>query len=111
MQNQGHEMGGHNPEEGNIRRRYLVVSRYQYNAKSGLVVGLAITHNHIDNNPFRFYVVDYPSHTNGDALLFQMLSYDFVARHEQVIGHVKDSTEFDNLLNQVQNIFLKEQRP
>ncbi|WP_302051009.1 hypothetical protein [Lactobacillus helveticus] len=35
----GHEMGGHNPEEGNIRRRYLVVSRYQYNAKSGLVVG------------------------------------------------------------------------
>lgn len=40
-----------------------------------------------------------------------MLSYDFVARHGQVIRHVKDSTEFDNLLNQVQNIFLKEQRP
>ncbi|CDI61241.1 toxin-antitoxin system, toxin component, MazF family [Lactobacillus helveticus DSM 20075 = CGMCC 1.1877] len=77
----------------------------------GMKWWVAIIHNHIDNNPFRFYVVDYPSHTNGDTLLFQMSSYDFVARHGQVIGHVKDSTEFDNLLNQVQNIFLKEQCP
>ena len=90
----GHEMGGHDPEKGNIRRRYLI--------------GLAITHNHITDDPFRFYVLDYASHTNGDALLFQMLSYDFIARHGKIIGHIKESTEFDNLLQQVRNIFSKE---
>ena len=104
----GHEMGGHDPEKGNIRRRYLVVSRHAYTKKSGLVIGLAITHNHITDDPFRFYVLDYASHTNGDALLFQMLSYDFIARHGKIIGHIKESTEFDNLLQQVRNIFSKE---
>ncbi|TGY11244.1 type II toxin-antitoxin system PemK/MazF family toxin [Lactobacillus intestinalis] len=104
----GHEMGGHNPEQDNIRRRFLVVSRHQYIKKSGLVIGLAITHNHIQNDPFRFYVLDYSSKTNGDALLFQMLTYDFIARHGKVIGHIQPSTKFDNLLKQVQNIFLKE---
>ena len=86
----------------------MVVSRYQYMKKSGLVVGLAITHKHIANNPFRFHVLDFSSNTNGDALLFQMLTYDFVARHGKVIGHIKPSAEFDNVLKQVQNIFLKE---
>ena len=104
----GHEMGGHNPEQDNIRRRFLVVSRHQYIKKSGLVIGLAITHNHIQNDPFRFYVLDYSSKTNGDALLFQMLTYDLIARHGKVIGHIQPSTKFDNLLKQVQNIFLKE---
>lgn len=104
----GHEMGGHDPKQGNIRRRFLIVSRHQYNEKSGLVIGLAITHNHIENNPFRFYVLDFPSKTNGDALLFQMLTYDFIARHGKVIGHISPSAEFDELLKQVQNIFIKE---
>ena len=104
----GHEMGGHNPEQDNIRRRFLVVSRHQYIKKSGLVIGLAITHNHIQNDPFRFYVLDYSSKTNGDALLFQMLTYDFIARHGKVIGHIQPSTKFGNLQKQVQNIFLKE---
>ena len=55
---------------------------------------------YITDDPFRFYVLDYASHTNGDALLFQMLSYDFIARHGKIIGHIKESTEFDNLLQQ-----------
>ena len=66
-----HEMGGHNPKEGNIRRRFLVVSRYQYMKKSGLVVGLAITHKHIANNPFRFHVLDFSSNTNGVPYFFK----------------------------------------
>lgn len=104
----GHEMGGHDPKKSNIRRRFLVVSRHQYIKKSGLVIGLAITHNHVENNPFRFHVLDFSSSTNGDALLFQMLTYDLMARHGKVIGHIKPSAEFDDLLKQVQNIFLKE---
>lgn len=105
----GHEMGGHNPEKGNIRRRYLVVSRSQYNSKSGLVIGLAITHIHRDS-PYRFPVVDFASKTNGDALLFQLLSYDFLARHGEIIGHISASSEFDNILDQVRNIFKKENK-
>lgn len=103
----GHEMGGHDPKSGNIRRRYLVVSHSEYNSKSGLVVGLAITHVHRDS-PFRFPIVDFESGTNGDALLLQLLSYDFVARHGKIIGHLRQSREFDILLEQVRNIFIKE---
>lgn len=103
----GHEMGGHDPENGNIRRRYLVVSRKEYNNKSGLVIGLAITHVHRDS-PFRFPIVDFESGTNGDALLLQLLSYDFLARHGKVIGQIRKSKGFDELLEQVGNIFTKE---
>lgn len=104
----GHEMGGHDPAKGNIRRRYLVVSQAAYNLKSGMIVGLAITHKHIPHDPFRFYVLDFSSGTNGDALLLQLLSYDFIARHGKVIGHLPPSSEFDNLLSKIRSIFLKE---
>lgn len=103
-------MGGHNPAKGNIRRHYLVVSQAAYNRKSGLVVGLAINHKHVVDDPFRFHVLDFASGTNGDALLLQLLAYDFVARHGKVIGHLSPSSEFDNLLYKVRSIFMKEPR-
>ena len=37
---------GYDPKQGNIRRHFLVVSRYEYNRRARLVCGLAITHNH-----------------------------------------------------------------
>ena len=48
------------------------------------------------------------SFSPSNEILFQMLTYDFIARHGKVIGHIQPSTKFDNLLKQVQNIFLKE---
>lgn len=105
----GHEMGGHNPQNNNnnIRRPFLVMSRSDYSHKSGLVVGLAITHVHRDS-PFRFSIADFESKVNGDALLLQLLSYDFIARHGEVIGHVHSQRQFKTILKQVQNIFLEE---
>lgn len=103
----GHEMGGHNPEVNNIRRPFLVMSRSNYSDKSGLVVGLAITHVHRES-PFRFSIVDFESKINGDALLLQLLSYDFIARHGEVIGHIHSQRQFKAILKQVQNIFIEE---
>lgn len=103
----GHEMGGHDPQKDNIRRPFLVMSRNNYSNKSGLVVGLAITHIHRES-PFRFSVVDFESKINGDALLLQLLSYDFLARHGEVIGHIHTQRQFKKILSQVQNIFTEE---
>lgn len=103
----GREMGGHNVVEGNIRRHFLVVSRYEYNRRSNLVCGLAITHKHVDS-PFRFLIVDFESGTNGDALLLQLLTYDFVARNGKVIGHIHDECQLNRIIKQVSNIFSKE---
>jgi len=103
----GHEMGGHDPQNNNIRRPFLVMSRNAYSEKSGLVIGLAITHIHRES-PFRFSIVDFESGINGDALLLQLLSYDFLARHGEVIGHIHTQRQFKNILRQVQNIFSEE---
>lgn len=103
----GHEMGGHNPSNHNIRRPFLVMSRSSYSNRSGLVVALAITHFHRDS-PFRFSIVDFESKINGDALLLQLLSYDFLARHGKVIGHIHSERQFKVILNQVQNILAEE---
>lgn len=105
----GHEMGGHNPDDNNIRRPFLVMSRNSYSDKSGLVIGLAITHVHRDS-PFRFSIVDFDSKINGDALLLQLLSYDFLARHGKVIGHIHSERQFKSILSQVQNIFAVESK-
>jgi len=103
----GHEMGGHNPKENNIRRPFLVMSRNSYSNKSSLVVGLAITHIHRES-PFRFSVIDFQSGINGDALLLQLLSYDFIARHGEIIGQIHTQKQFRKILSQVQNIFAAE---
>lgn len=102
-----HEMGGHNPENNNIRRPFLVMSRAGYSDKSGLVVGLAITHIHRDS-PFRFSIIDFESKIDGDTLLLQLLSYDFLARHGKIIGHIHSERQFKSILKQVQNIFVDE---
>ena len=98
---------GHDPSTGNIRRHFLVVSNHSYNQRSGLVCGLAITHIHRES-PYRFPIMDFASGTNGDVLLLQLLSTDFVARHGKVIGHIRDQHQLQVILNQVRHIFDKE---
>lgn len=102
----GYEMDGHNPEN-DIRRPFLVMSRASYSDESGLVVGLAITHIHRDS-PFRFSIIDFESKIDGDALLLQLLSYDLLARHGKIIGHIHSERQFKSILKQVQNIFVDE---
>lgn len=103
----GHEMGGHNPGESNIRRPFLVMSRSDYSRKSGLVIGIAITHVHRES-PFRFPIIDFASKINGDGLLLQLLAYDFLARHGKVIGHIHNNRQFKMILTRVQEIFAEE---
>lgn len=69
--------------------------------------GLAITHKY-DDSPFRFPIADFESGTNGDALLLQLLTYDFVARNGKVIGHIHDEGQLNRIIKQVSNIFSKE---
>ncbi|WP_338088548.1 type II toxin-antitoxin system PemK/MazF family toxin [Limosilactobacillus ingluviei] len=89
---------------GWLTHHFLVVSRYEYNKRSGLVCGLALTHKHV-NSPSRFPIVDFENGTNGDALLLQLLTYDFIARNGKIIGHIHDRRQFSKILIQVQNIF------
>ena len=78
--------------------------------------GLAITHKSIiaiithkyDDSPFRFPIADFESGTNGDALLLQLLTYDFVARNGKIIGHIHDKGQLNRIIKQVSNIFSKE---
>lgn len=39
----GHEMGGHNPKEENIRRHYVVMSTSAYNEATHMFIGMPIT--------------------------------------------------------------------
>jgi len=83
---------------------FLLMSRSNYSSKSGLVIGLAITHVHRDS-PFRFSIVDFESKINGDVLLLQLLSYYFLARHGGTVGHIRSQKQFKSILDQVRNVF------
>ena len=47
----GHEMGGHNPKKGNIRRYYVVMSTSAYNEATHMFIGMPITTANYSNNP------------------------------------------------------------
>ena len=55
----------------------------------------------IFDSPFRFPIVDFESGTNGDALLLQLLTYDFVARNGKVIGHIHDEGQLNRECQEV----------
>lgn len=46
----GHEMGGHNPKKGNIRRHYVVMSTSAYNEATHIFIGMLITSTNYANN-------------------------------------------------------------
>lgn len=93
----GHEIGGHDPENGNTRRPFLILSRNVYNQKTHSVYAMAISSKH-RKNIFRRRIVDFETGINGDLLLTKVPQYDYVARQGEVIGHIKDQDLFDEVL-------------
>lgn len=101
----GHEIGGHDPESYNIRRPYLVLSKHDFNYKTGLVHVMAIS-SKVRRSPFRERIVDFSSGINGDLLLTQIPEYDFKARKGKIVGHITDEDKLEKIID----IFLSEFR-
>lgn len=93
----GHEIGGHNPSKGNIRRPFLVLSNNNFNRATHLVHLMAITHVH-RSSPFRLPIDDYANKINGDLLLYETPEYSFEARHGKILGHISDKQLFEKAL-------------
>lgn len=100
----GHEIGGHDPNNGNIRRPFLVLSGNVYNEKTGLVYAMAISSKHRES-PFRKRIIDYETGVNGDLLLSKVPQYDYMERHGEIIGHIKDKNLFEEILDIFLQIF------
>ncbi len=94
----GHEIGGHDPKNGNIRRPFLVLSREAFNMKTGLVHAMAITSQH-RKSVFRERIIDFASGINGDLLLTQIPEYDFKARNGKIVGHISDQSILEDVLD------------
>lgn len=87
----GHEMGGHNPQSGNIRRHYVVMSTSAYNEATHMFIVLPITTTDYANNPRYMPILVNGDHGNGVKgyiVLWQLQNFDFQARHGIVVNHV-----------------------
>ncbi|WP_461239465.1 type II toxin-antitoxin system PemK/MazF family toxin [Paucilactobacillus sp. N302-9] len=100
----GHEEGGHSPETGNIRRPMIVLSNAQYNTATGFVMGMLITSTHHTNHSFYLPFADFDSGINGDIVTFYMPTYDYHARHGEIIGHVADNAIIKELHKRISQI-------
>jgi Growth inhibitor len=103
----GHELGGHSVELTNIRRPMVVLSDSDYNNYTGLVSGMPITsHKFMENFDDNSYVpiIDIDSGVRGNVVTYYLPSYDFSARHGEIVGHVSDKI-LTELLNDVKNLF------
>ena len=100
----GHEIGGHDPQGGNIRRPYLVLSRDSFNSNTGLVYAMAIS-SKVRESQIRERIVDLESGINGDLLLTRVPQYDFQARDGKIIGHIRDQSKLEKVLDIFKQIF------
>lgn len=82
----GKEEGGHDAAAGNIRRPAVVISRTSYNQQTGFVVCMPITSQKKINQKLFLPIADFASGIKGNIITFQMPTYDFRARHGQVVG-------------------------
>ncbi|KRN78824.1 hypothetical protein BGL34_03895 [Fructilactobacillus lindneri] len=73
----GHEYGGHNEINKNIRRPFLVLSGNYYNLGTGMIAGFPITHKEPKFSPS--IKINTPK-IKGYAVA-QILGYDFFARN------------------------------
>lgn len=87
----GHEQGGHDPENGNIRRPMIVLSTAAYFNQTGLILGMPITHAGSQREDIRPAINDKKSGIRGSVIAYQIQNYDFRARHGKVIGHMPNS--------------------
>lgn len=91
----GHEMGGHNPKKGNIRRHYVVMSTAAYNEATHMFIGMPITTADYAGNPRYLPILINGSNNNGVkgyVVLWQLQNFDFSARNGMVVNHVSART-------------------
>lgn len=88
----GHEMGGHNPNKGNIGRLYVVMSTTAYNEATHMFIGMPITtSDKYQDNP-RYKPILIPG-GNGDGVkgyvvLWQLQNFDFDSKNGKIVNHV-----------------------
>ena len=102
----GREYGGHDKEIGNIRRPMVVLSNSKYNQLTGMVMGMLITSTNKQDENFYKDFFDVSSGISGKIMLWQIPTYDFNARHGEIIGCVSNSL-LDDLLQRAVFILSK----
>lgn len=102
----GHEMGGHNPKIGNIRRHYVVMSTDAYNEATGMFIGMPITTANYTNNPRYMPILINGANgagVKGYIVLWQLQNFDFVARNGKIVNHL-DQKKMDILQQYVEDM-------
>lgn len=88
----GHEMGGHNPKTGNIRRHYVVMSTTEYNEATHMFIGMPITTSDKYANNRRYKPILIPgdkrSGVKGYIVLWQLQNFDFDSRNGEIVNHI-----------------------
>lgn len=100
----GHEFGGHDPANGNIRRPMVVLSNTDYNKHTEYVIGMLVTHKFFQDRRLYLPILLPGSNTKGSIIMWQIYCYDYRARHGQVTGKVSDK-DLKFLINNMKNLF------
>lgn len=103
----GHEMGGHNPRSGNIRRHYVVVSSTAYNSATHMFVGMPVTTiNRSGNARYLPLLINGSKRdgVKGYVVLWQLQNFYYEARRGKVVNSVSPAV-LNRLLTQVKDIF------
>lgn len=87
----GKEYGGHNFNNGNIRRPLIVLSNDDYNEATGMVIGMFVTSSDNFMNEMLKPFADFESGVKGNIVLWQLPTYDAAACHLEVVVHAKSS--------------------
>lgn len=101
----GHEIGGHNPNEENIRRPFVVISKKSFNRVSGVAFCIPITHKVYKNRPGFIPYIDIDSRIKGSLIIFKPVVYDLASRNAEVIGHINDEKLLKKLLSYMKECF------
>lgn len=88
----GHEMGGHNTKNGNIRRHYVVMSTTEYNEATHMFIGMPITtsNKYKDNPRYKSLLIPGASRNGvkGYIVLWQLQNFDFDSRNGKIVNHI-----------------------
>ena len=86
----GKEFGGHNPEQKYTRRPMIVLSNTDYNHATKMVIGMLVTHSNFGDPAWYEQFADFNSGVEGNIVLWQLPTYDALARHAEIVGQVPD---------------------
>lgn len=87
----GHEMGGHDPQSGNIRRHYVVMSTDEYNQATKMFIGMPITtSDHFGDSRFMPILINgsYGNGVKGYIVLWQLQNFDYLARNGRIVNKI-----------------------